>query len=70
MKNYIEEQKYQARCAAAIETLRLFVQDAKYQAKNSLALSTVELILSTVDKDKELSVITYENAPEETAYVS
>lgn len=50
---YMEEIAYNARCKAAIESLKLFMADARNQLKSSIELSTLDLIVSTVDWDSE-----------------
>lgn len=52
-RNFHEELEYNARCHAAIETLKLFIKDAKQQLKSSIDIKTLELIVETVDLKKE-----------------
>lgn len=53
LSTYQKEAAYNAKCAAAIEHLKLFMQDAKNQAKSTLELSTLDLIVATVgEKDR------------------
>ena len=46
--DYLAEIKYHARCAAAIDHLKLFMKDAENQLKTNIPLSTLELIVDTV----------------------
>lgn len=66
---YEHETKHNARCAAAIESLKLFMADARNKSEDSLSLSTLELIVGTIEPaQKELS-IPYDNS-KEIAYES
>lgn len=68
---YTEEMKRNARCAKAIDSLKLFMKDAKGQLKTSIPLSTLELIVETVDGPQSTNgrAVYYDNAPGEVAYV-
>lgn len=69
LSEYEKTNKHNARCAAAIDCLKLFIADAKSQAKDSLSLSTLDLIIDTIEpQQKELS-IPYDNS-KDIAYES
>lgn len=51
--DFMAELKYHARCAAAIDSLKLFMKDAKGQLKTSIPISTLELIVETVGEHPE-----------------
>lgn len=54
LSHYQRESIYNARCAAAIDSLKLFMKDAKNKAQSSLELSTLELIVETIgEKERD-----------------
>ena len=46
---FADENRYNAKCRAAIDTLKLFVEDAEQQLHTNMPLSTIKLILKGVD---------------------
>lgn len=51
IEDVMNQNEYNAKCRAAIETLKIFMADAKGQLKTSIPLSTLELNVGTVDKE-------------------
>lgn len=47
----MEDNERNKRCAAAMDTLKLFMEDAKQQLKSSIPLNTLELIVASIDKE-------------------
>lgn len=68
--DYMAELKYHARCAAAIDHLRLFMEDAKNKLNTSIDISTLELIVNTVgERPEEKSEINDPDMKELSVYV-